>query len=50
MFASIKDGEWQRLGFIWIFICGPFIGAFTALIIVPTFYRYFFDKKAKYTI
>lgn len=42
LFESIKDGDWSRFEYIWMYIVGPFVGVFTALLLVPTFYNSYY--------
>ncbi|KAM3138263.1 water channel activity protein [Paramecium bursaria] len=48
LFECIKDGNWGRFGFLWIYIVGPFMGAIAAIIFDSQIYKKFYDQKIKY--
>jgi glycerol uptake facilitator-like aquaporin len=44
------DGDWIRFGFVWIFIVGPIVGGFIALLFVNNLYKKMYDNKLKNAI
>ena len=48
MFECIKDGNWGRFGFLWVYTVAPFMAAVVAIIFDSQIYKRFYDLKVKY--
>jgi len=48
MFECIKDGNWGRFGFLWVYTVAPFMAAVIAIIFDTQIYKRFYDLKVKY--